>query len=337
MNELKKANTPFSIKKFLILFVITATILTFVLQLLLTILQKNQPQPIETPTTLPEKPSIQTPLTKEQNLQTFEYVGPTPTLPKTLTIYQNQSTLPPISLTKLQEIATQIGMKKDSTRMLWVDKNRGYSLYYNEEKNSIHYTGIVPPPFEVNAVNKEVATQLASEALALFSTTLYLTPQTNSIQFLRGESELTQTTEEQATAYSIPFSLTFQGYPFSHTGSTNFPATVLVDSGGVVKKISIQNVAYQPTEGGITTVKTIPEMLSFMQQGEYALLSYQISGKLLTPKELRGARFTNMRIEYQMVPSSKIIMPFAIFSGTATTAEGDSANVEVMTSAIQTL
>ena len=267
MNTNIQIKKQIPVKRWFITFIILATILVFVLQLILTLLQNRQPLPSEPPIVVPEKPSIQTTLTQEQNIQTFEYIGPTPTLPKTLPIYQNQNSLPPISLTKLQELAIAWNMEKSSSTSLWTQKEFGYSLFYDSETNTIRYTGNIPPQTEMQTVRTEEAILLAKEALALFSPTLELAPQLSNIQFLKGESELTQTIEEQATYFSIPFSLSFSGYSFSHTGTTNNPATVLVDSQGYVRKIFIHNVAYQPVDGGHANVRSIPEMISSMKNG----------------------------------------------------------------------
>lgn len=218
-------------------------------------------------------------------------------------------------------------------------QNSAYKLYKDPDLElflflkNVELTGNkTQPPF----LQKDQAISDASNFVRQILPSVELTPQVTATQPIELTDEFTVTTEDKANAYQVPFSPSINGFPVFYKKEAQFAFMVLVDGNNELQRIEFNPLfkKYAPAEEKNSI--SLEQAIKNIQAGTGSIIDVTFIDSELSLADLQGAEFKSVSIEYREDPIQNIAYPFFRFAGPATTADGTTAEIQVITPAITT-
>lgn len=198
------------------------------------------------------------------------------------------------------------------------------------------YDPIVNISKKLPVANKDQAIEHASRYLRQLIPTAQLTPQPNAARAIEMSHEYIETTPELATAYEVPFAPTINNFPVFYEKESIFPFTVLIDSEDTVHKILFYPLFKTYTTLEEKTTISIEKAVQNIQAGTGSIIDVTYINEELQLSDLQDADLKTVSIEYREDDQQGLVYPFYRFTGKATTEANVSADIQIITPAIQT-
>jgi len=271
------------------------------------------------------------------NLQNVTYTGPTPDFPTQFSIFSARTIVSQGQL--VQELSAQYGLLKPFPEAnFWVNGN--LSLVFDPTTNSYTFTLKDLTNETLPIVDAARAEEVATSFLIQAFPDISLRPMMDQASYFVLGLEIEETSSPaQATAINIPYTaqLDTENFPVVYEKATQPLFVVTIDGNNTVRLVIFYPQFQQYTRIDTKAPISIDDALLQIQSGVASIISSTIvEANRVTMSELISATFTSVTVEYRLDPKSELLYPFYRFTGTATSANNITADVEVITPAIKT-
>jgi hypothetical protein len=187
-----------------------------------------------------------------------------------------------------------------------------------------------PPP-----LNLETIVQDTSEVMKNTFPSLNLTAVESAIQYYDWDLDLyNESSQLEAKVVRIPFALTVVGYPVLLDKNHAYPAVVTATS-NLITKIEVTPIAINIINSFQRNAISANVAEENIKNGEYLVISYgdftEIEVDLLS---LQSVALSLSAIQYRFVPESQQLIPFYVFTGTASGNVQKNVPITIITPAI---
>jgi hypothetical protein len=267
------------------------------------------------------------------NFATFQFGDPLVQIPTSFTVYNislnNQLVL---YLNQLQEYYELV--PHEQVENLYIGPEYSATLTPQSNVISLSLTNplddYTPPP-----LNLETIVQDTSEVMKNTFPSLNLTAVESAIQYYDWDLDLyNESSQLEAKVVRIPFALTVVGYPVLLDKNHAYPAVVTATS-NLITKIEVTPIAINIINSFQRNAISANVAEENIKNGEYLVISYgdftEIEVDLLS---LQSVALSLSAIQYRFVPESQQLIPFYVFTGTASGNVQKNVPITIITPAI---
>lgn len=266
----------------------------------------------------------------------IQYTGEDPNLPQELPIARQS----PESLSNQEAIDALINrhqlVRKSIQLKVWANDN--YLLTYDSsvDKYTLLVSGYDSSEV-IPIVERSLATSTAQGYLNTLLPSNQLTLLENAVTFHHFGQEITDTSENEATAVRVPFAPTLQGIPVYFEQYADYPFIVTVDGKNEIRRIVFHPQLQKYEVFDTLPLITIEEALENMKQGKSSIITAKyLEEEPIQLRDLKSAQLSSVQLEYRDDTSQGLIYPFYRFTGKATRADDKGVELQIITPAVHT-
>lgn len=211
-----------------------------------------------------------------------------------------------------------------------------FELYESPDHNYFQVTNKVPTDAE------SIDTQTALQTAQTLADTLY--PETTMSRvvseteyLITEDGEYESTTPDEANVMKISFSSTVGNYPVYENQNVFFPLTVWINNEYEVERLIAFPYYYAVENSDSVPTLTYTQALSNIENDNASILDTHFLGAgFLTLNEISSATLSSGQVEYRFNMATQTAIPYYRFRGSATNAQSQEFDIDIITPAIQT-
>lgn len=309
-------------------------IVAVVLLLIAAIIQVNTPKTVTVPITSFISTNSNNTI---PNLRKVTYTGPTPDFPNQLSIFSATPVLGESEM--IQDLSAKYGLLHVNPKSnLWT--NGGLSLFRDTSAKNYILTLKDLADEQLPIVNSTLAEQVATTYLKDTFPQVQLRPMMDQASYFVIGLEIEEASKpDEATGVNIPYTvdLGIENFPVVFEKADQPLFIVTIDGNNTVRLVTFYPQFQQYSKLEAKTTLSIQQALEQIQNGVASILRASVVDfDKVKMSDLTAATFTAVTIEYRLDSQSNLLLPFYKLSGTATSANKVTADIEVITPAVQT-